>query len=182
MRFVCPLIVVTDIPRSVHFYRDLLGLRVKVDFGENVTFEGDFAIHLASHYSGLLGPEAGPITFGSHSGELYFETDDLESCERRLREQGVEFVHPLREEPWRQRVLRIHDPDRHLIEVGETLPELVRRLAGEGLTRSQIAQATLLPAEFVEGVLAQPCPESPTDEPTDGLTFPGCSDKLTSFP
>lgn len=182
MRFVCPLIVVSDIPRSVHFYRDLLGQRVKADFGENVTFEGDFAIHLASHYAGLLGTEAGPITFGAHSGELYFETDDPESCETRLREQGVEFVHPLREQPWRQRVLRIYDPDRHLIEVGETMVGLVRRLAAAGQTQGQIGQATLLPAEFIQGVLAPKPPESLPDEPTDGLTFPGCSAKLTSFP
>ena len=45
MRYICPLIVVSDIKRSRQFYESLLGQKVKYDFGENVQFEGDFSIH-----------------------------------------------------------------------------------------------------------------------------------------
>jgi catechol 2,3-dioxygenase-like lactoylglutathione lyase family enzyme len=45
MKYICPLIVVKDIAESRHFYENILGQKVKYDFGENVTFEGDFSIH-----------------------------------------------------------------------------------------------------------------------------------------
>ncbi len=44
MKFICSLIVVEDIERSRYLYESILGQSVKTDFGENVTFHGDFAI------------------------------------------------------------------------------------------------------------------------------------------
>lgn len=37
MKFKNPLLVVTDMERSKAFYREVLGLRVIMDFGANVT-------------------------------------------------------------------------------------------------------------------------------------------------
>lgn len=45
MKFMCPLVVVKDINRSRDFYENVLGQRVKYDYGENITFHGDFALH-----------------------------------------------------------------------------------------------------------------------------------------
>jgi catechol 2,3-dioxygenase-like lactoylglutathione lyase family enzyme len=71
------------------------------------------------HFQKLLGGAA-TIT-KSHGGELYFETDELESvCERLLR-AGVEFIHPIEKQPWGQRVARFYDPDGHVIEAGELM-------------------------------------------------------------
>jgi catechol 2,3-dioxygenase-like lactoylglutathione lyase family enzyme len=122
LRFVCPLIVVGDIAASRRFYEDVLGQTVKLDFGENVTFEGDFAIHQRAHFQRLLGDEERfPVTTRPHDSELYFETDEIEALGERLAETGVEFVHPLREQPWGQRVVRFYDPDGHIVEVGEPI-------------------------------------------------------------
>lgn len=44
MKFKCALYVVNDIQQSRAFYENLLDQKVKYDFGENVTFEGDFSI------------------------------------------------------------------------------------------------------------------------------------------
>jgi catechol 2,3-dioxygenase-like lactoylglutathione lyase family enzyme len=74
MKYICPLIVVDDIQRSRHFYEKVLGLTVKADFGENVTFEGDFAIHLKTHFQGLIDEK--PITTGTNNFELYFEVNE----------------------------------------------------------------------------------------------------------
>ena len=73
MKYICPLLVVSDMQRSRKFYEDILEQKVKADFGENVTFEGDFAIHLDSHYTGLI--ESKKITWGGNDFELYFEED-----------------------------------------------------------------------------------------------------------
>jgi catechol 2,3-dioxygenase-like lactoylglutathione lyase family enzyme len=154
MRFICPLLAVHDVGRSVRFYRDLLGQQVQDDFGANVTFAGGFAVHLETHFGELLGPAAAPVAAGRGGFELYFEDDAVADVERRLVDAGVRFVHPLREQPWRQRVIRFHDPDGHLIEVGESMTTVVRRLAASGLTAEQIGQETSLAAGFVSQALA----------------------------
>jgi catechol 2,3-dioxygenase-like lactoylglutathione lyase family enzyme len=119
LKFVGPLIVVEDIARSRQFYERLLNQKVKYDFGVDVAFEGDFTIHLKSHYQCLLGGAARyPVTQKVHNGELYFETDEIESVCQRLQAAGVEFIDTIQEQPWGQRAMRLYDPDGHIIEVG----------------------------------------------------------------
>lgn len=147
MKYICPLLVVSDMQRSRKFYEGLLGQKVKADFGENVTYEGDFAIHLESHYSGLI--DGKTITRGGNAFELYFEEDKLELVAEKLAGEGVELVHPLREQPWRQKVLRIYDPDRHIIEIGESFERLCSRLKKEGKSVEEITKITYMPEAFV---------------------------------
>lgn len=151
MKYVCPLLVVSDMGLSRKFYEEVLNQRVKVDFGENVTYEGDYALHLQSHYTNLI--ENKPIAFGGHDGEIYFEDDDLEALQARLQAADVEFLHTIREEPWKQRVLRFYDPDKHIIEVGETLELLSYRLNKSGMNAAEIAAATGIPEEHVVNMI-----------------------------
>ncbi len=154
IRFVCPLIVVGDVEASRAFYGGKLGLKVKYDFGQNVTFEGDFAIHERNHFMGLLGRGADESLTGAHNGELYFETDDVASEYARLESAGVVFLHGPREEPWCQRVMRCYDPDRHIVEIGETMESVVARLHGQGISAGDISSRTSMPPAFIESVLA----------------------------
>ncbi|NLH47885.1 MAG: glyoxalase/bleomycin resistance/dioxygenase family protein [Myxococcales bacterium] len=153
MRFVCPLLVVEDLERSRDFYCNVLKQTVIADYGENIVFRGDFSLHQRAHFEGLLG-NGRAVRFGDDSFELYFETDDLDEIRDRLQKNGVVFVHDLREQPWRQRVMRIADPDGHLIEIGEPMPAVVRRLAQSGMTIAAIAAATSLPERIVLRELA----------------------------
>jgi predicted enzyme related to lactoylglutathione lyase len=95
IKFICPLVTVSNIDLSRKFYETILKQKVKFDFGANVTFHGDFAIHLDSHFSGLIDNKK--IVKGGNDFELYFEFDDLDELVGRLIQNGVEFVHPLRE-------------------------------------------------------------------------------------
>lgn len=147
MKFICPLIAVKDIKTSREFYENLLGQKVKFDFGENVTFEGDFAIHLSSHFAKLIDNKE--IKCGGNNFELYFEYDDVDKIVSKLKSASVEFVHDVREQPWRQKVVRFFDPDLHIIEVGESMEFLVKRLTLEGLGVEQIREITGLPNEFI---------------------------------
>ena len=151
MKYICPLLVVSDMDRSRKFYEQVMDQKVKMDFGENVTFEGDFAIHLASHYSGLI--DNREIDFGGNNVELYFEYDHVDEIAAKLDGSGVEFVHPVMEQPWRQKVLRVYDPDRHIIEIGESMEHLCRRLNVEGKSLDEIVKITYMPKEFVEQVI-----------------------------
>ena len=148
MKYICPLLVVSDIKRSRKFYETVLGQKVKADFGENVTFEGDFAIHLDSHFAGLIEHKA--ITPGGNDFELYFEENEMEDLVQKLAETGVEFLHPVREQPWRQKVVRFYDPDRHIIEIGEPFDHLCHRLYREGKTKEEICIITYMPEIFVK--------------------------------
>jgi len=147
VKFICPLFTVTDMDRAKLFYENVLGQKIKFDFGENVTFHGDFAIHLRSHFQKLI--DGKKISEKSNSFELYFEFDDLELFVSDLKENQVEFVHELKEQPWKQRVVRFYDPDHNIIEVGESMEFLCFRLSKNNSSTEDIAKATGLPKEFV---------------------------------
>jgi catechol 2,3-dioxygenase-like lactoylglutathione lyase family enzyme len=147
MKYICPLLVVSDIKRSRAFYEGLLNQKVKYDFGENVTFEGDFAIHLQSHYKALIGDKE--VKQGGNNFELYFEYDDVEQIVERLKAHNVQFVHDVMEQPWRQKVVRFYDPDEHIIEIGESMEYLSYRLNNEGLPLEEISKITYMPIEFI---------------------------------
>jgi len=147
MKYICPLIAVSDLRKSRDFYVNLLNQRVKFDFGENITFHGDFAIHLDSHYNELIEK---PVTYGGNNFELYFEEKNIEQFVDKLKENDVKFVHDIKEQPWRQKVVRFYDLDKNIIEVGEPLEFLTFRLHNEGLKIADIAATTNMPEGFVK--------------------------------
>ena len=156
LKFISPLIVVEDMARSRQFYEQLLGQQVKFDFGVDVCFEGDFTIHLKSHFQSLLGEAARyPITSKAHNGELYFDSDDIESIYQRLQAAGVEFIEAIREQPWGQRAMRLYDPDGHILEIGEPLEATVQRFYRQGWSIDRIREKTGMPREFIEGVVKE---------------------------
>ncbi|MFA6621873.1 MAG: glyoxalase/bleomycin resistance/dioxygenase family protein [Candidatus Caldatribacteriota bacterium] len=119
MKYICPLIVVEDINRSRFLYEKILKQKVKADHGENVIFEGDFAIHQKTHFQSLI--NGYPVRVNSNNFELYFEEENLEEIEKTLKKYNFEFIHPIKEQPWKQRVLRFYDYDKNIIEIGEPL-------------------------------------------------------------
>jgi catechol 2,3-dioxygenase-like lactoylglutathione lyase family enzyme len=154
LKFIGSLIVVDDIARSRAFYEQVLGQKVKFDFGEDVQFEGNFSIHLRTHFQTLLGGEEKyPVTRKANCGELYFETGEIEAVEQRLRSAGAEFIHAVREQPWGERVLRVYDPDGHILEIGESLEAAARRFHRDGQTVEWIMDKIGMPHDFVEAAV-----------------------------
>ena len=153
MKFICALITVNDMERSRQFYAGLLEQEIKYDFGENITFHGDFAIHLRSHFKELIGNKE--IKVKANNCELYFEYDDLEQIEKKLNKEGVKFVHGIKEQPWRQKVMRFYDPDDNIIEVGERLEHLSHRLHREGWEIDKISKIIGMPKDFVKNAITR---------------------------
>jgi len=147
-KFICPLLVVADMQRARSFYETVMGLNVIVDFGANITFEGNFALHLKSHFQMLI--DGKEIAMGGNDAEIYFEFDNMDEINNRLTQHGVELVHPMREQPWRQRVIRFYDPDKHIIEIGESMEHLCFRLHNEGLSIEEITTISMMPESFVQ--------------------------------
>jgi predicted enzyme related to lactoylglutathione lyase len=156
LKFIAPLIVVDDLARSRNFYEQVLGQKVKFDFGEDVQFESGFSIHLKPHFQNLLGgADSYPVTRKANCGELYFETDEIEAVEHRLTAAGAEFIHPVREQPWGERVFRVYDPDGHILEIGESLEAAARRFHRDGQSVEWIMEKIGMPRDFVEGAVLQ---------------------------
>jgi predicted enzyme related to lactoylglutathione lyase len=153
MKFICALITVNDMERSRYFYEKVLEQKVKYDFGENITFHGDFAVHLRSHFKELIDNK--DIKDNANNCELYFEYDDLEQMEEKLNKEGVKFVHSIREQPWRQKVMRFYDPDENIVEVGESLEHLSHRLHREGMEVEKISKIIKMPESFVKNSIAR---------------------------
>jgi catechol 2,3-dioxygenase-like lactoylglutathione lyase family enzyme len=158
IRFTSTLITTADMPAARRFYEELLGQEVEYDFGENLSFRGGFALHQREHFHHLLASSAVKRQNGGthrYNMELYFECEDIEAVEERLRAEGVPFVHPLREQPWAQRAVRVFDPDGTIVEIGEPMPFVVVRLARQGMGEDAIAERTSIPLRQVQLFLAR---------------------------
>ena len=147
MKFMNPLLAVSDMERSVTFYKTVLGLDKIADFGANVTLTGGVALQTQETWAQFI--ETDQITWNGKVSELYFEEDDFDTFAERLRGQDIRYVHPVKEHAWGQRVVRFYDPDGHIIEVGENIQSVCRRFADSGMTPEQIAVRMDVPPEAV---------------------------------
>ncbi|MBN1540826.1 glyoxalase/bleomycin resistance/dioxygenase family protein [candidate division KSB1 bacterium] len=147
MKYICALVVVSDVNRSRLLYEKFLRQKVVADYGENLLFEGGFALHQKSHFQQLI--DGRPIHIGSNHFELYFEDDQLESIEKELLDNHFAFVHRIREQPWRQRVMRFFDDDQNIVEIGESMAHLAYRLYLEKTPLQEIAGLTFLTVDQI---------------------------------
>ncbi len=148
MKFICSIIVVADIARSRKLYEGILHQKVTAEFGDNnVAFEGGLALYKQSLYQSLIVSDE--IMHKSQNFELYFEEDDLAKCHDEICRGGFELVHPIREEPWKQRVFRFYDADQNIVVIAESMEQVAYRLFHEQHSIEQIAQMTGMTAEQV---------------------------------
>ena len=151
IKLVSSVLFVKDIQASRLFYETVLKQKVLMDHGPNVGFEGGFAIWQTDHaHQMIFGTLQGK---GKDNSELYFETKTLDAFLDILKEQVVKLIHPVREQPWGQRVVRFYDLDDNIIEVGEPMPAVIIRFAQQGLTAEQIAAKTSIPLEIIKQIL-----------------------------
>lgn len=154
MKFKCPLIVVTNMSISRDFYENILNQKVKYDFGENILYEGDFSIQSKSHFANMITLDKNDITMKSNNFELYFEEDNIDNLIERLKSiNSIHYIHDLIEHPWGQRVIRVYDPDMHIIEIGESMESVAKRFLSQGFSIEETARLTQHPIEFVEKCL-----------------------------
>lgn len=146
---------VKNINISKDFYVNLLEMKVDLDFGKNVIFKNGFAIweiqenHIIPARLGL-----DKITDRSvNRFELYFETENITEIFETLKSRNIVFLHGLQEEPWGQRTIRFFDPDNHLIEIGESMRQFVRRFYEQGLTVEKVSERTSVPVEEVQRLI-----------------------------
>ena len=151
MKFKNPLLVVSDMEKSKKFYKDVLGLRVIMDFGANVTLTGGLCLQTKETWMEFIGAKEDEVVFGGKNAEIYFEEDDFESFAEKLKGlKNIDYVHPVIEHRWGQRVVRFYDPDKHIIEVGENIKFVCRRFLDSGMTEEEVAVRMDVPLKFVQ--------------------------------
>ena len=117
------MVNVADMRRSVEFYRDTLGLRLKFEspsWSEFETGATTLALHGGTRTAGSAavtqaGPEAGTCSLG-------FSVPDLNSTYAELRQRGARFVMPPTEQPNEGILLAVCiDPDGLAISFAEPM-------------------------------------------------------------
>ena len=118
------IVFVTDMARSTAFYRDVLGQPIEHDYGQIVMFAHGFSIHDGPNLLGKVYKKPGAFPSepqGRDNIDIYFETDDLEGALDTVVASGAEVIHPIEAQEWGQRVFRFHDPDGHIVEIGDPM-------------------------------------------------------------
>ncbi|SCP97391.1 VOC family protein [Anaerobium acetethylicum] len=143
------LFVVNDIEKSKTFYRDLFGLQVVADFGENIILTEGLVLQEKKLWEKFI---ERTVCAGGNDAELYFEENDIDGFLEKLEnsEFAIEYLNRCIEHDWGQRVIRLYDPDRHIIEIGEPMEAVARRFLKSGMTAEQVAKKTQLPLSQIE--------------------------------
>lgn len=149
LKFKCPLLAVTDMEKAITFYEEVIGDRVVMSFGENVQFSGGFALQEMKSWKAMIHTDK--VRRKSNDAELYFEEPDFDKFLEYLKEfPEIQYVHGVEEAPWGQRIVRLYDPDYHIIEVGEPMDAVIKRLFESGMTVEQVSEKSQYPIEYVK--------------------------------
>ncbi len=110
-KFTYTILFVRDVAKSTAFYRDLIGLPLRMESPEWVEFEtGTCTLALHRAAAGELAPvQPNQIPAGHcHTG---FSTDDIDALALRLEQAGVAVMSPVKLEDFGGRMGVWRDPD-----------------------------------------------------------------------
>ena len=153
-----PVLFVRDAQKSKTFYSNVLEMTIVGDFGGmNIIFKEGFALWQPMEQNIIpqkLGSENMFNTKATSRFELCFETEDLDTVYKKLKDNNVQFLHELNTELWGQRTIRFYDYDGHLLEVGEAMHVFLRRIfEEEGKNIEATAKRTFMEPEMVKQLL-----------------------------
>jgi lactoylglutathione lyase len=119
-RLAYSILFVSDLERSIRFYRRVIGLPFKFSnesYAEFTTEGAKFALYSRGHLPELIGREVPPDEVPWPQGEVAFFVDDPDAEHARLRRAGVKVLAPPTNRPWGERTLHVSDPDGNVVEL-----------------------------------------------------------------
>ena len=119
-RLAYAILFVSDLERSIGFYRDLIGLPFRFaneSYAEFSTEGAKFSLFARRHVPDLLGQEVPDDSVPWPQGEVAFFIDDVDAECERLAEAGVRVLAPPTDRPWGERTLHLADPDGNVVEL-----------------------------------------------------------------
>jgi lactoylglutathione lyase len=111
-----PILEVSDVPRSLRFYTELLGFRVTFSFDGDDGQPVFASLELEDGTKLAIGGPKEQVESGSVAIWLYADDVDAEVAE--LRRAGVEVIAEPEDKPWGERVASVSDPDGYTIHIG----------------------------------------------------------------
>jgi catechol 2,3-dioxygenase-like lactoylglutathione lyase family enzyme len=151
--FHSTVLITKNFDEMKRFYTDVMQQSIAFDFGNCVSFQCGLAIWaLKDSYpiTKALGavpePNVGAV-------EVCFETEDFDADAAAVKTAGAPLMHDIAEENWGQLTLRFYDPDKNIVELGESMPCFCRRLHGAGLSVGAVAEKTGISIETVADYL-----------------------------
>lgn len=135
LRLASFVLFVDDISISRNFYEKILDQEVSLNINDiNVGFKSGLALWQKQYaHKTIYDKEIGKSEV-SNNIELYFETSKLDEMFEKIQRNGVNVLHSIKVQPWQQRVFRIYDPDDNIIEIAETMEEVIKRLKKYGMS------------------------------------------------
>jgi lactoylglutathione lyase len=116
-----PILSTADLAAARRFYRDVLGGVVAYQFPP--AGEPEYVgVDLGSSHVGLAlaaGAGDGPP---ADRWALWVYVDDCDTYVGRLRDAGVPIVGEPADQPWGERIARVHDPDGNVVIIGSPPP------------------------------------------------------------
>lgn len=115
------ILYVDDLDRSIAFYREMIGLQVKLQdqgYAELVTEGTKFGLFARAKLPELIGRHA---RAGGPGGEIAFLVEDVDAEAARLRAAGAEILLGPTDRPWGHRTLHLLDPDGFVVELAQEI-------------------------------------------------------------
>jgi lactoylglutathione lyase len=117
------ILFVGDLERSTAFYRDVIGvpLRLRGDgYVEFATKGSRFGLYDRNRLDELTGQDGEAP--GRPGGEVVFLVGDVDAEAKRLRGAGVPVLKGPVDRAWGHRTLHVEDPDGFVVELAEEIP------------------------------------------------------------
>jgi lactoylglutathione lyase len=114
------ILFVSDLERSIVFYRDVIGLPFRFaaeDYAEFATEGAKFALYARRALPELIGVEAPAGEPPWPQGEVAFFVDDVDAEHERLVRARARVLAPPIDRPWGERTLHLADPDGNVVEL-----------------------------------------------------------------
>lgn len=110
------LIVVDNIDKAKSFYKELFGLDVILDNDGNVILSEGLVLQDAKIWTEAIERD---VINKNNATLLYFEERNIDAFAKKLNDysEPIQYVTPLMEFPWGQKMVRFYDLDGNLIEV-----------------------------------------------------------------
>lgn len=104
-----------DIEKSLDFYVGVLGFEVAMNLGWIATVVSPS--NPLAQISFLIHDESAPVV-----PDLSVEVDDVDAVHEKVRDAGLEVVHPLTDEAWGVRRFFVRDPNGRVVNVMNHMP------------------------------------------------------------
>lgn len=153
MKLKNTVLIVNDLEQSKKFYKHILGLKTILDFHGSVTLTSGIVLQSKEIWKELIHKTDQEIIMLNHAVELSFETEDIDALMYVLDQYHVTLLHPLKEGAWGQRVVRFYDLDGHVIEVGESMRKIIKRLLSQGFSYEELAHRLRVPLDYIKQIM-----------------------------